>query len=126
MYDFDQFKNNLKQTNKVNELYYLGSRVNNIKHAQLRMHCSKLNSHLYSLHVLDNPSCPCGSVNEDVSHYFYRCPLYQNQRQNLFQSIANLNITDWQMFLYGNKLTTYLHNINLHTILDNSSHLHAV
>ena len=33
-------------------LLYYGSRTNNYKHAQLRMKCSKLNFHLYSLHVL--------------------------------------------------------------------------
>ena len=39
-------------------LLYYGSRTNNYKHAQLRMKCSKLNFHLYSLHVLDSPACP--------------------------------------------------------------------
>jgi hypothetical protein len=85
LYDFEHFKANLKPTDKVNELYYLGSRSNNIKHAQLRLNCSKLNNHLYSLHVLDNPSCPCGSENEDIFHYFYVFPLYTNQRQIMLQ-----------------------------------------
>ena len=35
-------------------LLYYGSRTNNYKHAQLRMKCSKLNFHLYSLHVINS------------------------------------------------------------------------
>ena len=50
-------------------LLYYGSRTNNYKHAQLRMKCSKLNFHLYSLHVLDSPACPCGHNHEDSNHY---------------------------------------------------------
>ena len=46
-------------------LLYYGSRTNNYKHAQLRMKCSKLNFHLYSLYVVDSPACPCGHDHED-------------------------------------------------------------
>ena len=50
---------------KCNELFYLGSRRENIFHAQLRMQCSKLNAHLFNLHVVDSPSCLCGHNFED-------------------------------------------------------------
>ena len=56
----------------------------------------------WTIHVLDNPSCPCGSENEDIFHYFYVCPLYTNQRQIMLQTISNFNITDCQMLLHGN------------------------
>ena len=56
-------------------LLYYGSRTNNYKHAQLRMKCSKLNFHLYSLHVLDSPACPCGHSCEDSNRYLLLCPL---------------------------------------------------
>ena len=102
MYDYEELKKDLKPKENVNKLFYLGTRSTNIKHAQLRLNCSKLNSHLHSLHVLDDPSCPCGSDNEDIYHYFYICPLFTNQRQRLLHSIRNFNITDWQMLLYGN------------------------
>ena len=46
-------------------LFYHGSRSSGIKHAQLRMKCSKLNFHLFSLHVADSPACPCGNDCED-------------------------------------------------------------
>ena len=38
------------------KLYYAGQRKFNIILAQLRMNCSNLNAHLYSLHVIDRPS----------------------------------------------------------------------
>ena len=41
-------------------LTYQGRRVENVKHAQLRMSCSKLNYHLKLLDVTDSPACLCG------------------------------------------------------------------
>ena len=61
---------------KPNELYYYGNRSTNIKHAQLRMKCSRLNAHLYNLHVVDSPGCSCGHDIEDNNHYLLICPLY--------------------------------------------------
>jgi hypothetical protein len=46
---------------KIPSWYYCGDRRLTILHARLRMLCSPLNDHLYSLvHVVDNPSCSCG------------------------------------------------------------------
>ena len=56
-------------------LLYHGLRIN-YKHAQLRMKYSKLNYYLYSLHVLDSPTCPCGHDREDSSHLHWNCPFY--------------------------------------------------
>ena len=125
--DYDNFKDSLKPDDTANKLYYLGSRANNVKHTQLRLNCSKLNGHLYLLHVLDNPSCPCGSNNEDSFHYLYVCPLYRNQRQALFQSIAHFNITNWQMLLFGNTDLDFDANSQLfsavHTFIENTGRL---
>ena len=52
-------------------------------HAQLTMYCSNLNSHLFSLHVVDNEQCMCGYRVEDTRHYFMFCPLYDNIRGKL-------------------------------------------
>ena len=59
-----------------NHLFYLGSHSENVKLAQLRMNCSKLNAHLFSLHVVDSPKCVCGCAVEDTSHFLMKCPLY--------------------------------------------------
>ena len=65
-----------------NFLYCLGDRLANIKHAQLRMQCSNLNSHLFNLHVVDSPTCPCGHDVEDNNHFFLTCGLYHIIRNN--------------------------------------------
>ena len=48
------------------KLYYVGQRKFNIILAQLRMNCSNLNAHLYSLHVIDSPACGCSHRVEDT------------------------------------------------------------
>ena len=35
------------------------------------------------------PICACGFGNEDVFHYLFKCPLYDNQRQALGQRFNN-------------------------------------
>ena len=73
-------------------LLYHGSRIN-YKHAQLRMKCSKLNYHFYSLHVLDSPACPCGQDSEDSNHYLLLCPLYFQSRITMLNKIRHLTRT---------------------------------
>ena len=78
-----------------NELYYEGSRDTNVKHAQLRMECSKLNGHLFQLHVIESPACQCGHDYEDSNHYLLHCPLHNLIRHNMFQSVlTNAHIQD--------------------------------
>ena len=47
-----------------------------IKHAELRKKCSKLNFHLFPLHVVDSPACPCGNDCEDSNHHLLQCPMF--------------------------------------------------
>ena len=75
-------------------LFYHGSRSSGIKHAQLRMKCSKLNFHLFSLHVVDSPACPCGNDCEDSNHYLLRCPLFYQAGNKLLNEIKELTMTD--------------------------------
>ena len=102
---------NLKH--KCNPLYCKGCRLNNVKHAQLRMNCSKLNAHLFLLHVSDTSQCACGYVTEDTEHFLLQCPLYHIQRQNMLQSLSqhgNVNDLDVQTLLYGNEEYSLLVN----------------
>lgn len=105
--NFNQFKGKIQGIkSKVNPNYYYGSRYENIIHARFRMECSCLKDHLYKMHIIDNPTCLCGMSPETVSHYFFGCNLYQNQRQVLFETIENVleiekeNIT-LEMLLHG-------------------------
>ena len=56
------------------ELYNHGARKLNIKHSQMRMLCSKLNSHIFSLHVIDSIGCQCGFNKQDNNHFLLYCP----------------------------------------------------
>ena len=103
-------KRNLESINdnfkfEPNEAYYHGNRLQNIKHAQLRMHCSKLNAHLHNLHVVASPGCSCGYHEEDNSHYLFQCPLFQIPRDKMLASVASILPTDVasdvNLLLYG-------------------------
>ena len=86
-------------------LFYYGSRETSIKHAQMRMNCSRLNYHLFLLHVIDSPACPCGYDCEDCNHFLFHCPLYHEDRTLLFlnfSSICNLELT-CNILLFGSE-----------------------
>ena len=40
------------------------------------------------------PICACGFGNEDVFHYLFKCPLYDNQRQALPLTAHKLSFGD--------------------------------
>ena len=84
-------------------LFYHISRSNGIRHAQLRMKCSILNFHLFSLHVVDSPACPCGHDCVDSNHYLLQCPLFYQARNMMLNEIRVLTITDisCELLLYG-------------------------
>ena len=58
------------------------------KHTQLRMKCSLLSGHLYDLHVVDSPACPCGFDFEAINHFFFNCPLFGAERTELLKNLV--------------------------------------
>ena len=66
------------------------------------MKCSKLNSHLYEMKIVNDPLCNCGQENEDETHYFFNCPHYTNQRRQLMQTI-HIHHGEINIILNGNK-----------------------
>ena len=78
--------------NIKSDLLHYGNRISNIKHSQLRMQCSKLNYHLFLLHVRDSYDCTCGSKREDVNHYLLQCPFYFQPRNVMFHEINTLGV----------------------------------
>ena len=97
----------------MKELLYYGHRWPSVHHSRIRMGCSKLNSHLhYNLHVVPSPQCPCGFENEDPTHFFFDCPLFNIQRQKLLQelrSIENVNIC-LDTLLWGDEILKMVDN----------------
>ncbi len=76
---------------------------------------SNLNFDLYSKACIIDPTCSCGSGNEDARHYFLRCPNYDIIRQTLvsnFSSQLNLAAT-LPSILFGNKTLTETDNMKL-------------
>ena len=81
-----------------------GDRKLNILHARLRMLCSPLNDHLYSnIHVIDNPSCPCGYARENNKHFFLECQMYNQERLELITVLNQLGFEPLlNNLLFGN------------------------
>ena len=101
--DYESFKTAVIENKTKEELYNFGDRKLNIIHAQLRLKCSNLNSHLVALHVLDDPKCICGNENETAYHFFFSCPLYTTERKKLFDRISPLCDISLDVILYGNR-----------------------
>jgi len=105
-----------------NVLYNGFTRVLSIIHAQLRMKCSNLRSDLFKLHVIDSPQCLCMTGIEDSFHYFFECPLYNQERVRLFnkiQPICNISI---DTLLFGNELLSFEENIEIFKYIETYIH----
>ena len=73
-----------------NPLYYHGKSSNNNKHSQLRMHCSEMNHHLFTHHVLDSPRWLCGYKCDNSEHFLLYCALYYEERRVMLSEIQNI------------------------------------
>ncbi len=71
-------------------------------HARLRNKCSNLNSDLCNNHLKEYPYCECAEVVEDAEHYFFQCPMFQNQRTTLLQSLHAFIPLNTAYLLKGN------------------------
>ena len=90
------------EKHQCNVLFYYSERWASVHHARIRMGCSKLNYDLCTrLHVIDNPSCDCGYKAETASHFFFYCPLYNVQRQNMLREISIITNPTLNVLLHG-------------------------
>ena len=93
---------------KDNKLYNGVTRKLGIIHAQLRMRCSNLKEHLYSLHVSDTANCICSNEIENCDHFFFSCQLYNDHRQafldKIIESVQHYDVTvNTKLLLFGNE-----------------------
>jgi hypothetical protein len=51
---------------------------------------SGLNAGLYRVNLKNDPHCVCGHLFEDAIHFFLECPLYQHDRNSLFNYFNNI------------------------------------
>ena len=91
------------ELNDLLPLYYYGNRWPAVHHARMRIGCSKLNSDLhFNLHVVDNPSCPCGHNLENAEHFLLNCTLYNNEREIMLRTVEEHMISNVNNLLFGN------------------------
>jgi hypothetical protein len=99
-----------------NPLYYYGERYIAVIHARMRILNSPLKAHLCNiLHVEASPLCDCGLGQiEDAAHYFFRCPRFTTQRDELTADLLPHIIGEDQLnyLLFGIPDTD--HPTNLH------------
>jgi hypothetical protein len=98
-----------------NALYYYGKRFEATIHAHMRIGNSPLKADLCDiLHVIQSPLCPCGGgVNEDVKHYFFKCPLFSIQRETLASDLLPYVIENVDHLLFGQPGADHLTNIHI-------------
>ena len=50
---------------------------------QLRTGMARLNGYLHCIKATDSDLCECGTAKESIKHFLFRCPRWDNLRQNL-------------------------------------------
>jgi hypothetical protein len=87
----------------------LGSRKCNIIHTRLRHQCSLLGADLFRANIVNDPSCGCPL--EDDMHYLLECPLYANERMQLFINITLYTVISIENVLLGSDNLTDENNL---------------
>ena len=88
-----QFKANVRSPHlKPPNYLYVGERKYNILLTRLGHTCSSLNSDLFNVNIIQSSNCSCGALTENVSHFFFECPLYTQPRNLLLAHILPNNI----------------------------------
>ena len=95
------FKNILSRDKPIVPKHYLfGNEKEQILHTRLRTNCSVLNYDSYGKSILDSPLCRCNNI-ETVKHFFLDCPIYNNQRITLMQTVSRFGAIILDTLLYG-------------------------
>jgi hypothetical protein len=98
-----EFRKQLSRLEKSKTWYYVGDRKLSIIYACLRLGCSQLKDDLYTLNIINDNACWCGTGIENAYHFFFECTKYINQRQLLFSELMRLNFPlNLNFFLFGN------------------------
>jgi hypothetical protein len=90
--------------------YYAGSRRGQIKHARLRLKCSKLNTHLFAKNLTETELCSCGTSRETESHYLMECENYTEARDELYDDLDMIPVITSDLLIYGAENLTQKEN----------------
>ena len=66
-------------------LCHTGSRF----HTQMRLGMCPLNKYLHKINVTNSPACVCGHPNETISHFLLECPIYAQDRAELYNGVES-------------------------------------
>ena len=108
--NYELFKDTLMRNINDNPLFAIGSRQEQMIMAKLRMRCSNLNGHLYTMKIIDSPACSCGFVNENEFHFLLVCPLYNRPRVTLQNAIGHIAPFILRTLLYGDDKLDFTEN----------------
>ena len=99
----DSFKHRLNRNRAyVPRYYYTGKRRPQVYHTRLRTGCSALNFDLYTKNIVESPLCTCTRREvENAYHFFFTCPLYADQRNNLILTISQYTTVTLNVLLFG-------------------------
>jgi hypothetical protein len=100
----EAFKANHKRSlPQKNLIYYYGNRYEALIHARMRIENSPLKADLSNvLNVIESPLCPCGGGQpENAKHFFFVCPLFQHQRDQLALDLLPYIFEDVNPLLFG-------------------------
>ena len=81
-------------------------------HIHLQTNCSSLNQDRFHKNISDTTHCTCGSM-EYADHFLLACPLYYEQRQELFWIISLICPISVNVLLFGNSNVSYKNNITI-------------
>ena len=97
------------------ESYTIGSKRGNTLHTQLRNEMSQLNSHLFKTKLTESPACPCSSDTESARHFILSCPLYTNQRNQLFCELNQTLHYNLRQTSKNNQQAVLIHGTSLNS-----------
>ena len=100
LFSFKRKLKHLYNPPTVPTFFLVGDRFLQIHHSRIRNKCSSLNTDLFKNHLRDSQQCSCGNLSEDAEHFFFRCPLYTNQRLQLFTDTRQHHPLSCQKLLF--------------------------
>jgi len=51
-------------------------------------------TYLFKMKIADSPKCLCGTLNQDLNHLFWECPILMSERILLYKILRKLNLMD--------------------------------
>lgn len=126
---FESFKSRLKRLNPFsrNKLYFHFDNPQNVNHTRMRLGLSGLNAHLNKIGIHQDGLCTYCNEEENVTHYFLKCRMYNVHRQELVEELhdvfneSNIEIKDDNhliyMILFGSNLLQFDKNVNIFSIV---------